>query len=1290
MSEPVKMHEYHITPLLEQFAEERLYGVSSDYSSTQVSATLTENNLVNQSSKVFNKTFTPVVKAKDDFVDTVKTLEIHIKPEEIKHEEVTVDIGMGRKEPATLLHGASQRLQLNLDRVEELKTSFKSTYIPCHDIPSDLEMSDVSQPTPTFIRSSIDHAKHQQIHGINVDLNFNHTFPDLISANFNKYVDKMKLINHSSSIVDIKKAEVVRMMEQPFIKSILSVPEKVGVRLMRLECIDTTLFRTSLLEYLMLLEQQFAFKSIDLDSETTVIPYADIVTVETGMASSEDKAKTRLLTNVYFLQLEEVQDVDYSVSSCKNQETVSASAQFHFSEKSKLINYCLQQFKSTNTENVVLEALSKISAMLCVPENMVCNIERGHVSDATLYRAPLTDYVLLLEKVLSMQAFNIDDLAVILPHSEMVTLQTGLAMLSQKPLLRSQANVFFLKLDDVSENDTSIESFSIQPDVLIKEINCSYKQEKEATFVLPLTSNRQQELTFETISPKLAPTYNAPKEEQSNFKKIHKDDKVLSRVSVSDYILLLEKIMALNTFNIDNAAMNLPTPDLVLLQTFHASQQAQPLTRVQPNLFYLQLEQAEDFSAKVDNEDAQISKTGSEMFQLENKMTFLSHIQATVNHKKQEQISEKMILNTISNVSNTFCIPQNVVCKIDRAHKSDAVLYRAPLVDYVLLLDRMLSLQSMNLDDLSVVLPQAELTLLQTSLAMTSQRPLHRSQHQLYLLKIENVIEKNMSLESFSIKPQHIVREIAKANKQRPYSYSPSRTHNKQPDHVQAANNNVEAKDRRMPDFIKSTFSKSSQKDKVLSRVSVSEYMLLLERLVALDGLSIDDCSVKLPLPDLAILQTVTASCEDKPCSRVQPSLFFMNLEQVATHDSHVERSTANASQTKVQLDVQSSMSKVKEYFKEPQEVVEEEEKALMNEPIKQKPDDEDFFEDMFETWETKQKTEVTVESEGESDSSTESLYEEWEFTTIKKRVVEEEFPTKRSVIQVERPESQESTMFMERSQNTTSAYSDEKDYSSSTSFDRSVFCTDVFNKVIRKNVDESYTRPSFMTEITTSERVKNHSVTLSSVVSAIPEPEIEWYKDGMKIANSRHFSTYYGDGSCKLTIHKFTPRYSGRYACRAINEVGMNESYINLDYDFFEPDGQEVDKSYDHMTFEESFVEIKEEWMNVVTEDISYKSLQIPTAPAFEQEISSITVVDGGNVTLYCKLLSYPEATIEWYLRNKLIKQSQDFRMGYKDDYCYLNIREAMPHDQGEYTVKAYNEHGFAETIIYLTVLGL
>ena len=51
-------------------------------------------------------------------------------------------------------------------------------------------------------------------------------------------------------------------------------------------------------------------------------------------------------------------------------------------------------------------------------------------------------------------------------------------------------------------------------------------------------------------------------------------------------------------------------------------------------------------------------------------------------------------------------------------------------------------------------------------------------------------------------------------------------------------------------------------------------------------------------------------------------------------------------------------------------------------------------------------------------------------------------------------------------------------------------------------------------------------------------------------------------------------------------------------------------------------------------------------------------------------------------------IKRSADFEIRYEEGVCTLIIKDALPEDEGEYSVKAVNDAGTCVTTAYLTVL--
>ncbi|ESN94679.1 hypothetical protein HELRODRAFT_95831 [Helobdella robusta] len=429
-------------------------------------------------------------------------------------------------------------------------------------------------------------------------------------------------------------------------------------------------------------------------------------------------------------------------------------------------------------------------------------------------------------------------------------------------------------------------------------------------------------------------------------------------------------------------------------------------------------------------------------------------------------------------------------------------------------------------------------------------------------------------------------------------------------------------------------------------------------------------------------------------------------------------------------------------------ETVVEKDLSIDIESRKVEKEDETVREDMYEEWETIMKKEFTIEknecydSDNESEISTQSLYEEWEFTTITKTVVEEEFPMKRNIVEIRYPQKrgtniifgQENITATEDSQTTLAIT---KQLSGVRAKDLSEINRQyTFNQfgLMSETFDKDHKRPVFDEDMTVTKIKIGHQVVLTTHVVSTPEPiSVDWFKDGVKLNESNNYILTYENGYCLLTIRKFTSRHIGRYSCRVLNEFGINESSLTIeramitdyrvkfeDEDIVESRKQfetSIRKTVDQpdsilkkpretltnqytVNEEESLYETKESWTKVFKEyatsstSVGSTSLNLKAAstsqspPYFEEEISSVTVIDGDDATLSCKLFGGPFTSIEWLFRGRKIEKSRDFMMYFKDDCCYLIIKETMPTDRGRYTVRATNDFGWSETHIYLTVM--
>ena len=85
-------------------------------------------------------------------------------------------------------------------------------------------------------------------------------------------------------------------------------------------------------------------------------------------------------------------------------------------------------------------------------------------------------------------------------------------------------------------------------------------------------------------------------------------------------------------------------------------------------------------------------------------------------------------------------------------------------------------------------------------------------------------------------------------------------------------------------------------------------------------------------------------------------------------------------------------------------------------------------------------------------------------------------------------------------------------------------------------------------------------------------------------------------------------------------------------------------------------------------------------------EPLSSLTVREGEGVVLSTHIVGNPKPTIVWLKNGKPVP---DLPVVSRDDIYSLTLPETLKHHSGEYTVKAKNPIGSAETSASLNVEG-
>ena len=154
--------------------------------------------------------------------------------------------------------------------------------------------------------------------------------------------------------------------------------------------------------------------------------------------------------------------------------------------------------------------------------------------------------------------------------------------------------------------------------------------------------------------------------------------------------------------------------------------------------------------------------------------------------------------------------------------------------------------------------------------------------------------------------------------------------------------------------------------------------------------------------------------------------------------------------------------------------------------------------------------------------------------------------------------------------------------------------------------------------------------------VTAEPKPTIEWFKDGVRVKESRRLKLESDGETNSLTINETRSGDKGTYKCVARNDLGSASCSATL-------------------------------------------TVMVPSKPDFQDKLKGVEVIEGDNVRFDVRVVGYPEPTIEWFKGTSKLKNDGRIEViESKDQNMYsLVIADAERDDAGMYKCVASNEAG-------------
>ena len=179
-------------------------------------------------------------------------------------------------------------------------------------------------------------------------------------------------------------------------------------------------------------------------------------------------------------------------------------------------------------------------------------------------------------------------------------------------------------------------------------------------------------------------------------------------------------------------------------------------------------------------------------------------------------------------------------------------------------------------------------------------------------------------------------------------------------------------------------------------------------------------------------------------------------------------------------------------------------------------------------------------------------------------------------------------------------------------------------------------TAPQFTEPLQAVEVKEGTAAKLQCSVTAEPTPTFEWFKDGVRVKESRRVKTESDGVTASLSFKETRADDKGEYKCVATNNFGSASCTASL-------------------------------------------TVMVISKPDFKEKMKGVEVIEGDTATFDVLVVGYPEPSVEWFRGTTKLKS--DDRVEIKEDQennrFSLSIGDAKREDAGMYKCVAANEAG-------------
>uniref|UniRef100_A0A915PYM6 Ig-like domain-containing protein n=1 Tax=Setaria digitata TaxID=48799 RepID=A0A915PYM6_9BILA len=208
----------------------------------------------------------------------------------------------------------------------------------------------------------------------------------------------------------------------------------------------------------------------------------------------------------------------------------------------------------------------------------------------------------------------------------------------------------------------------------------------------------------------------------------------------------------------------------------------------------------------------------------------------------------------------------------------------------------------------------------------------------------------------------------------------------------------------------------------------------------------------------------------------------------------------------------------------------------------------------------------------------------------------------------------------------------------------------------------ENQTLPNFIRPLQDKRVVVGQNVILECQVDGHPDPVVKWLKDDHDVTQCPDYQISSIGVKHHLAIKNVQPSDNGRFTIQAMNAAGTKQSTCML---IVAPAPTPIPGA-----------------KSIANSPAPPQTPIGPSAPIFLKELKNSPLKPGSKIILEARVVGLPEPHVQWLkngstINNYRVKTEYDIRTG----ICALIIPQMFADDIGEYTCRATNAHGVAES---------